>query len=282
MRYRIGLDLGISSVGWSVIEHDNNDNPRRIIDLGVRVFDPAENPKDGSSLAVDRRLARGLRRRLRRRNNRIRKVKELLSLKFFNCNNYVFKTNLDVFELRYNALNKQLNYDELSAVILYFVKHRGFKSNRKSDSGNKDEGLLKKAISENSKYKEKYLTLGEYIYKDEKFFSIFNKDSNNTNERTYKLYNVRNHNGKYDNCFAREDLEYELRIILEKQSKYYQEIITTEFIDNIINIFGEQRSFDDGPNAPSPYKSNFAIGKCTIYPLEYRAPKGSFTLSNLK
>ena len=34
MRYTIGLDIGIASVGWAVI----NEDKRRIEDLGVRVF----------------------------------------------------------------------------------------------------------------------------------------------------------------------------------------------------------------------------------------------------
>ena len=67
MGYTIGLDIGITSVGWSVIEDDSNGNPIRIIDLGSRIFDAAEKPKDGSPLAKERRDARGLRRRLRRK-----------------------------------------------------------------------------------------------------------------------------------------------------------------------------------------------------------------------
>ena len=45
MGYRIGLDIGITSVGWSAIEDDANGNPIRIIDLGSRIFDVAEKPK---------------------------------------------------------------------------------------------------------------------------------------------------------------------------------------------------------------------------------------------
>lgn len=41
MRYSIGLDLGIASVGWAVINLDKN----RIEDLNSRMFDVAENPK---------------------------------------------------------------------------------------------------------------------------------------------------------------------------------------------------------------------------------------------
>ena len=70
MGYRIGLDIGITSVGWSVIEDDSNGNPIRIIDLGSRIFDAAEKPKDGSPLAKERRDARGLRRRLSRKDKK--------------------------------------------------------------------------------------------------------------------------------------------------------------------------------------------------------------------
>lgn len=67
--YRIGLDIGIASVGWAVLENNSEDEPIRIIDLGVRIFDKAEIPKTGESLAMPRRMARTTRRRLRRRKH---------------------------------------------------------------------------------------------------------------------------------------------------------------------------------------------------------------------
>lgn len=33
--YRIGLDIGIASVGWAVLENNSQDEPIRILDLGV-------------------------------------------------------------------------------------------------------------------------------------------------------------------------------------------------------------------------------------------------------
>ena len=51
MDYRIGLDIGIASVGWAVLQNNSNDEPIRIVDLGVRIFDTAEIPKTGESLA---------------------------------------------------------------------------------------------------------------------------------------------------------------------------------------------------------------------------------------
>lgn len=45
MDYRIGLDIGIASVGWAVLQNNSDDEPVRIVDLGVRIFDTAEIPK---------------------------------------------------------------------------------------------------------------------------------------------------------------------------------------------------------------------------------------------
>ena len=74
INYRLGLDIGITSVGWSVV----NLEKQRIEDLGVRIFNVAENPKDGSSLAIPIRLARGRRRLLRRKSYRVNRVRELI------------------------------------------------------------------------------------------------------------------------------------------------------------------------------------------------------------
>lgn len=56
--YTLGLDIGITSVGWSVLENDLYGEPMKIENLGVRIFSGAEHPKDGSSLAAPRRQAR--------------------------------------------------------------------------------------------------------------------------------------------------------------------------------------------------------------------------------
>ena len=60
MKYGIGLDCGINSVGYCIMELNSDDEPKRIVRLNSRIFTEAENPKDGSSLAAPRREARGL------------------------------------------------------------------------------------------------------------------------------------------------------------------------------------------------------------------------------
>ena len=76
--YGIGLDIGVTSVGWAVLALDGEEKPRGIIDMGSRIFDAAEHPKTGASLALPRREARSARRRLRRHRHRKERIRELV------------------------------------------------------------------------------------------------------------------------------------------------------------------------------------------------------------
>ena len=62
IRYRLGLDLGTNSIGWALWKLDA-DGPAGLQDAGVRIFSDGRNSKNGESLAVQRREARGMRRR---------------------------------------------------------------------------------------------------------------------------------------------------------------------------------------------------------------------------
>ena len=76
--YAIGFDIGITSVGWAVVALDVEDKPFGIINMGSRIFDAAEQPKTGASLAAPRREARSMRRRLRRHRHRLERIRHLL------------------------------------------------------------------------------------------------------------------------------------------------------------------------------------------------------------
>ena len=69
MRYRLALDLGTTSLGWSMVRLNQNNEPTAIIKAGVRIFSDGRNPKDGTSLAVTWREARAMRRRRSPRNS---------------------------------------------------------------------------------------------------------------------------------------------------------------------------------------------------------------------
>lgn len=38
MRYRLGLDMGATSIGWAMIRLDSSDRPCAVIRAGARIF----------------------------------------------------------------------------------------------------------------------------------------------------------------------------------------------------------------------------------------------------
>lgn len=280
MKYAIGLDCGITSVGYSVMELDANDEPKRIIKLGSRIFERAEHPKDGSSLALPRREARGLRRRIRRHQHRLERIRFMLTdegvLTDDELENLFTGQLSDIYELRTKALDEPISNTEFARILINLAQRRGFKSNRKIDSKEKEAGALLSAVSENQALMDLkgYRTVGEMFFKDEKYAE-------------YK----RNKGESYCNTVSRSMVENEIKLVFEAQRKYKKsfadELIEKKYTDMVLS----QRPFDLGPgegnkNSPSHYSGNQVekmIGKCTLIPDEKRAAKAtySFQMFNL-
>ena len=284
MNYRIGLDIGISSIGWSVIEHDENDSPARIVDLGVRLFSPAEinNKGENKPLALDRRVARGTRRRVRRMKYRIRSMYNLLCKKFHfdktyqELNALIESKNYNVYELRHKAINEKLDNLELTKILLYFVKHRGYLCTSTSeDNANEESSKMKAYLSKNDNDYQKSgkETYGEYLYQ-----SRTKREYSKHGEKKIEfIYQTRNHNGEYKKCISRDLLAKEIEAILDCQQGFGNNLIDSNFKEDILDIFNKQINFDEGPNFPSPYKGLYKVGNCTLIPSEKRAPKGAFS-----
>ncbi len=287
MGYKIGLDLGVGSVGWAVLKTDELGNPIKIENLGSRIFDKAENPKDGSSLASKRREARGVRRRLRRRRHRRDRVLSLLENydiisksevdKMFNEKNYRFEKN--VYELRVEGLDTLLTSKELARVLINFVKRRGYKSNSRSEEvENKETGKLLTATIENDKIMKEhnYRSVAELYLKDSSFIKVLSNGK--------EIRKIRNTTDEYNSTVKRSDLVNEIKLILQKQKELNLKI-TDEFIDKYLEIFESQRAFEEGPGGDSIYGGNQIekmLGRCTFEKSEYRAMKATYTFEYFK
>ena len=280
--YRIGLDIGIASVGWAVLETNSNDEPIHIKNLGVRIFDKAEVPKTGDSLAAPRREARSARRRIRRRRHRLERIRRLLEKKGLiqieNFNQRYYSPNLpNVYQLRTEALERILSGEELAQILIHIAKHRGFKSNRKSELKDKDTGKVLSAIEDNKKLLQEnsYRTVGEMIYKDSSFYSPMYGHDDSKHQLT-----ARNKQDDYKHTIPRELLVNEVKIIFETQRNLGNTITSVELENDYLTLLLSQRSFDRGPGNPSPYAGNLIenmVGYCTFESEEKRASKATFT-----
>ena len=168
-KYRLGLDMGTNSIGWAAVKLDDNGEPCGVLDMGVRIFSDGRNPKDGSSLAVQRRVPRGQRRRRDRYLKRRGKlIKALVRCRLMPPDEQGRKgsVRIDPYALRERALDHPLEPYELGRALFHLDQRRGFKSNRKARGADESEARetraeiseLRRRISESGAR-----TLGEFM-----------------------------------------------------------------------------------------------------------------------
>ncbi len=197
--YILGLDLGVQSAGWAVIDLDENDHPCGVRRAGVRCFDSGvgneteiASGKDESK-NVKRRQMRSQRRQLWRRARRQKKVFHLLQLagllppeqartpqqrhellyqldaelvKAFLPEHDRVAGHLLPYRLRAAALDQALPPFALGRAIFHLAQRRGFETNSRSAAKNeKETGPVKKGIGELGKQMQEAnaRTLGEYF-----------------------------------------------------------------------------------------------------------------------
>lgn len=278
MNYIIGIDVGIGSVGWAVINLDKH----RIEDCGVRIFETGENSKERKSYCQERRTARGIRRLIRRKSHRkirLKKHLELIGLTTENrINEYFINGNSNVIALRVKAISEKVTPEELTACLIHICNYRGYRDFYSMDSI--DSELLTKeerqeseveteALDHIKKIMEKghYRTPAEMIYNDPEFKG---------NGGEFRKY----HNSEFSDhiyLIPREMLQREVKLILEKQREFY-DCLDDDSIKKIDDIIFCQRAFEEGPGDKNDAFRKYtgfldSIGKCRFYSEENRGSR---------
>ena len=265
LNYILGLDIGIASVGWAMVEIDDKENPIRLIDLGVRVFERAEVPKTGDSLAAARRAARSIRRLIRRRAHRLLRARRLLKHEGvlkpedFDENGFIKLLPNTPWQLRAAALDRKLTPLEWAAVLLHLVKHRGYLSQRKNEeqTADKELGALLKGVADNAHI----LQTSDFRTPAELALNKFEKESGH----------IRNQRGDYSHTFSRKDLQAELVLLFEKQKEFGNPHVSDDLKNGIENLLMTQRPALSGDAIQK------MLGHCTFEPAEPKAAKNTYT-----
>lgn len=265
INYILGLDIGIASVGWAMVEIDDAENPIRLIDLGVRVFERAEVPKTGDSLAAARRLARSVRRLTRRRAHRLLRARRLLKREGvlqaadFDENGLIKSLPNIPWQLRAAALDRKLAPLEWSAVLLHLIKHRGYLSQRKNEgeTADKELGALLKGVADNAHA----LQTGDFRTPAELALNKFEKESGH----------IRNQRGDYSHTFSRKDLQAELNVLFEKQKEFGNPHVSDGLKEGIETLLMTQRPALSGDAVQK------MLGHCAFEPTEPKAAKNTYT-----
>lgn len=262
--------------GWTIIKHNEEGMPVEVENVGNRLFDIAENLKDGTSLSKSRRENKSIRRRIRRRKHRIERVKKLIlkyniltNQEIENLYNPTYDGN--IYRLRINGLDKKLSNLDLSRILINMVKKRGYKSNVELDEETKDEdGKVLTATKDNKKImKEKgYRSISEMYLQDSKFKRFL--------PNNIVINKIRNTTGKYESTVLRSQIREEIMLILNKQNQL-NPLISSSFIKEYFEIFDSQRNYDEGTQKRYSTKQiDKMLGKC-IYEKKNRAVKASYS-----
>ena len=283
MHYTLGLDIGISCIGWAVLQNMPNGEPFKIEDLGVRIFEKAEQPKTGASLALPRREARSARRRLRRRRHRKERIKALLQeagcISREELDSMMTSSGFakDVYTLRTEGLDRLLERGEWARVLLHLAQRRGYRSNSTSEAAKDQEtGVLKTALSANQALmaSKNYRTAGEMFCLDEKF-QVLGPDG-----RIWRK--TRNTAGDYSFTVTREMVETEAHTLFAAQRHYGSLFASEDLEAHYCEILLSQRNFDAGPGGDSPFQQGDRRGFCTFEREELRAFKACYTYEYFK
>ncbi|BCK74747.1 CRISPR-associated Csn1 family endonuclease [Acetobacter aceti NBRC 14818] len=245
-----GIDLGIGSCGWAVLNQKAKDE--NIVALGSWCFDVPETDKERIPTNQIRRANRLLRRVIRRRRNRMAEIRRLFASKGMLDTadpDALAKISADPWEMRAKGLDYQLTPQEFAVALGHIAKRRGFKSAAKRVSTNapSEDSKMLAALEKTKEQSAQYRTIGE----------MFARDPAYADRR-------RNRDGCFDRTMSREDLFKETQILFESQRRLGNFSATSETEQAFIDIAFRQKPMQD---------SERLVETCLFEPDEKRASR---------
>ncbi|MDD2588191.1 MAG: type II CRISPR RNA-guided endonuclease Cas9 [Atopobiaceae bacterium] len=256
--YVLGLDPGIASCGFALLDMDNH----KILEMGSHLFDTPQTDKTHTSLAVVRRNARSIRRNNERTKNRQKHCLKILvqyGLVPQTADKQWFQTkpgDRPTLKLRARGLDQLLSDRELAQVLYSLSGRRGYIPHGIGhvDAASADEGLVSeedgkvlKAVQENAALMKAngYRTVGEML-----------------NARGES----RNKSGKYELCVLNSQLAEEARQLLQAQERLGNPKVSSNLVDEYISCMQWEKE-TLGHDA----KVYSQVGKCVYFEDERRA-----------
>ena len=285
MPFRFAFDLGTTSIGWAVYELDpvawnekKRGQPVGLRKMGVRIFDDGRDPKSSDSHAAKRRVPRAMRRQQDRRLARRKRLEQDLTDcgllpdkganrdELFSCVGRDGKSShpgqscaqssdancRNPYRLRARAAAGRVTLHELGRALWHISKHRGFKSNRKTDPGEDDTGFIRsagKALEAKLEVGE-HPTYGAYLWSRlQAGEAVRVRPQGDDAKKHYEFYPTR------------DMLEAEFDCIWAEQTEHHPQL-TEDYRDRLRSTIFFQR--DLRPVDP---------GRCTFFPDKPRLPR---------
>lgn len=165
-RYRLGLDVGTSSVGLAAFELDEAGRELGLIYSAVAIFaEPLLPPTKGGvgePKKASRRRARQMRRQVWRKAQRLRGIANLFERIGLEQGAVASDDGQTIHELRARAAKERVELPELMRVFLKLAKRRGYRGELRERQGDKDKAIVAGGIGKLRAAMNGRL-LGEYL-----------------------------------------------------------------------------------------------------------------------
>ena len=219
MKKVLGLDLGVGSIGWSLIALDEDQRPAEILGMGCRIVPLTKEENKfasggGISENAKRTQMRTMRKMLDRYQQRRTKLANILREHQMYPDEALMELPLmQLWQLRADAATpgRQLSLPELGRVLYHLSQKRGYRHSRSDESGEKkDTEYVAEVKSRYQQIQEEGLTVGQH-------FAKLLKDNEQHSERGGVYYNYRTK----DQVFPREAYAEEFDRIMAVQRGFH-------------------------------------------------------------
>ncbi len=231
----LGLDLGVSSIGWALIEE--NDSLKRIIDMGVRIIPLTtdENDEFTKGNSISKNAKRTLMRTARKGLDRYQLRRKAL-LDFLKANNMLPDKQLllnlsplEIWGLRARAAREEVTLSELGRILLHLNQKRGYKHS-KTEQAEDDKKQTDYVAAVNNRHdfiRSKNITIGELFYIGLKDFDSLKAEwPEIENEPVFRTR---------EKVFPRAAYEAEFDQIWNCQKEFHSQILTDELYNRVRN-----------------------------------------------
>ena len=248
MKKVLGLDLGVGSIGWCLIEKDDNNTPKRILRMGSRIVPISSDEETGYTKgnAISKNADRTAKRTARKCYDRYQLRRQALVnlLKRLgmepNKNLMLEQTPMELWQKRADAASKEITLEELGRVLFHINQKRGYKHSRLSNSDSKETAYVQEVNSRYDDLKAEGLTIGQH-------FAAKLKENEQESADGKRYYNYR----IKEQVYPRHAYEEEVKRILEVQSRYHSDVLTPDVCKEIMDIIFYQRDLKSCKNLVS-------------------------------
>ncbi len=273
----LGLDCGIASIGWAVLEFADDFLNGKIVACGVYCFNQpivggTGNDKFRSLKSAQKSFVGSMRYRQRRvaKMDKLRRI--LFSIGALPSNDKTAiaeaaarvspkgqSPQITPYDLRAASLRRKLYADEFSTVIAHLVGHPGPRLSERSQSGSNEseKGKIKSAVVANDQFFQKgYQTVGEMLAREPEF-------------REQK----RNRVMDYKYSIGRKSILDELKKIFDVQSKLGNTFAHYDTLQAIKNLIEKRKE---------PKFDYFSVGSCRYISGQNRAASRSYSFERFR